>query len=223
MESPMSSRRKNCPGTEEEQQRAHLEQQVQHLMVAIEHLLRLRPDGFTELELIRDLQRPPWKLIGDVCFQDPARLYPVHFLVFHSLYRLRDQLAEHGEWLSISPLGIRLDTPSDGSGNTLPDEPDALRLFYLDLDQYRMSEDSIRRMMDAFWAGQACAPPAQAEVLAAARKLGLDELPEDFAPVKLAFRRAVMQAHPDRGGDTEAVQELNHAFSVLKSHFRYTR
>lgn len=54
------------------------------------------------------------------------------------------------------------------------------------------------------------------------RQLGLDALPEDFALVKQAFRRAVMRAHPDRGGDTETVQRLNQAFSVLKAHFQYS-
>jgi S-methylmethionine-dependent homocysteine/selenocysteine methylase len=31
---------------------------------------------------------------------------------------------------------------------------------------------------------------------------------------------AVMQAHPDRGGETEAIQNLNSAFSVMKAHFQ---
>jgi hypothetical protein len=29
-----------------------------------------------------------------------------------------------------------------------------------------------------------------------------------------------MQAHPDRGGETEAIQNLNSAFSVMKAHFQ---
>jgi curved DNA-binding protein CbpA len=45
-------------------------------------------------------------------------------------------------------------------------------------------------------------------------------VPTSFEDVKYRFRRAVMQAHPDRGGETEAIQNLNNAFSVLKAHFQ---
>ena len=30
-----------------------------------------------------------------------------------------------------------------------------------------------------------------------------------------------MNAHPDRGGKTETIQDLNQAFAVLKAHFRH--
>ena len=64
-----------------------------HLLVATEHILRRHPAGINELGLIKTLQEPPWELIGEVNFGEPDKLYPVHFLLFHVLYRLRDQLA----------------------------------------------------------------------------------------------------------------------------------
>lgn len=138
------------------------------------------------------------------------------------LYRLRDQLARDGERLDISPLRIRLRDNPTVAGTDLPDQADPLRAFYLDLSQYRLPEDAIRKMMDDFWAGRYRQPPPQEEVLTAANELGFSELPETFPEVKRRFRRAVMQAHPDRGGDTEAVQNLNQAFSILKAHFQHT-
>lgn len=193
---------------------------IQHLLVAVEHELRKMPRGTSELALIRSLQAPPWELIGEVSFRDPEKLYPVHFLLFHVLYRLRDQLAETGESLEISPLDIRLKPQSVVSGTGLPDQRDELRRFYLDPDQYRMPGDSIRRMMEDFWSGRPPVAPARSELLEAARILGFDRIPGDFASVKQQFRRSVMEVHPDRGGDTASVQELNQAFSALKSHFR---
>jgi hypothetical protein len=166
------------------------------------------------------LQRPPWQLIGEVCYHDPEKLYPVHFLLFHTLYRLRDQLVEAGESLQISPLGIHLTLEDIVGGHGLPDEPDQLRAFYLDLSQYRMPEDAIQQMMDDFWSGRPISGPDSEEVLAAAQELGFDEVPRDFPEVKQRFRRAVMHAHPDRGGDTQGIQVLNEAFSVLKAYFR---
>ncbi|MBW7470198.1 DNA-J related domain-containing protein [Marinobacter sp. M216] len=197
-----------------------LEPQIQHLLVAVEHELRRAPDGVSELSLIKALQHAPWELIGDVRFHDPEKLYPVHFLLFHALYRLRDLLAESGEILHISPLNIRLRPQDVVGGSGLPDEQDKLREFYLDLSQYSLPEDAIHRMMDDFWAGRPGARPEASETLAAAESLGFDGVPDSFPEVKQRFRRAVMLAHPDRGGDTRSIQALNQAFAVLKAHFQ---
>jgi len=199
-----------------------LEQQIQHLLVAVEHELRDAPTGMNELSLIKTLQRPPWELLGDVSFNEPEKLYPVHFLLFHVLYRLRDLLSETGESLRISPLNICLGAQDVVGGKGLPDGVDTLRQFYLDLSQYRMPEDAIHRMMDDFWAGCPGEGPAQSETKAAAQVFGFEGVPPDFPAVKQRFRRAVMRAHPDRGGKTETIQHLNEAFAVLKAHFRHS-
>ncbi|WP_096275519.1 DNA-J related domain-containing protein [Marinobacter sp. LV10R510-11A] len=196
-----------------------LEQQVQHLLVAVEHELRSSSLGIDELSLIKKLQKPPWKLIGELEFHDTQKLYPVHFLLFHVLYRLRDTLAEAGEKLTISPMRIGIERQDTIGGNGMPGTVDSLRSFYLDLSQYELPEDSINQMMDNFWAGYKGMAPSRPETLQAAKVLGFDSVPDSFLTVKQAFRRAVMQAHPDRGGETEAIQSLNEAFTVLKAHF----
>jgi len=200
---------------------AALEDQVQHLLVAVEHELRLAPAGLSELELIRLLQQTPWQLIGEVSFSEPENLYPVHFLLFHVLYRLRDRLSETGETLDLSPMCIRLEPlPEGAEGQRSPASVDNLRAFYLDLAGYRMPASTIQRMMDDFWAGRPGSSLQPEELVAAANVLGFEEVPDSFATVKQRFRRAVMQAHPDRGGDTESVQALNQAFATLRNHFR---
>lgn len=197
-----------------------LESKVQLLAVAIERILREHPRGISELRLIKALQQPPWELIGAVNYAEPAKLYPVHFLIFHVLYCLRDQLARSGESLSISPLQIQLSTEDIVSGTGSVGEVDALRAFYLDLSGYQLPEASILSMMDDFWCGRHRRQPAREEVVKAASVLGFNDLPTAFDEVKYRFRRAVMQSHPDRGGETGAIQELNSAFSTLKAHFQ---
>ena len=199
-----------------------LEQQIQHLLVAVEHELRSAPAGLNELSLIKALQRPPWELLGQVVFSEPEKLYPVHFLLFHVLYRLRDQLSETGESLKISPLSIRIESQSVVGGEGVPDSVDTLRQFYLDLSQYRLPEEAIQQMVNDFWAGAPGQAPAQSEAREAAEVLGFQSVPTDFPTVKQRFRRAVMHAHPDRGGKTETIQHLNQAFAVLKAHFRHS-
>ncbi|WP_372970670.1 DNA-J related domain-containing protein [Marinobacter sp.] len=194
--------------------------QIQHLLIATEHILRQNPAGMNELAMIKTLQKAPWELFGSVNFAEPDKLYPVHFLLFHVLYRLRDQLASGGETLTISPLVIRLRKTAIVGGTGLPDQADELRNFYLDLSKYTLPEESINRMMDDFWAGRSGYRPEPLETREAAATLGFDDMPAGFEEVKQRFRRAVMRAHPDRGGETEAIQHLNQAFSVLKAHFR---
>lgn len=196
-----------------------LDQQIQHMLVAVEHELRTFPEGTDELNLIKKLQRPPWNLIGDLEFHDTQQLYPVHFLLFHVLYRLKDTLIETGENLTISPLRIVIEQQNIVGGVGLPGAVDNLRNFYLDLSQYTLPKDAIQQMMDRFWAGYQGLGPSKPEALHAAKVLGFDSVPDCFSTVKQAFRRAVMQAHPDRGGETEAIQSLNEAFAVLKAHF----
>lgn len=195
--------------------------QAQYLMVALECLLREAPDGLSELELIKALQRPPWRLLGAVDFSDPARLYPVHFLVFHALYRLRDELAAQGENLDISPLKVYLRNADAVAGCGLPDAPDSLRDYYLDLSRYDLGDQQVYRMMDNFWNGHPGSEPEPDALRSAAEALGFDLIPTELAPVKQRFRRAVMHAHPDRGGSHEQIQRLNEAFAVFKAHFRH--
>lgn len=189
------------------------------MLVAVEHELRSAPAGTDELSLIKKLQGAPWHLIGALEFHDVQKLYPVHFLLFHVLYRLRDTLAEAGENLFISPLRIGIEHQDIVSGTGLPGSVDSLRKFYLDLSQYELPEESVQQMMDDFWEGRSGSGPSTPETLQAAKALGFDSVPDNFHTVKQAFRRAVMQAHPDRGGETEAIQSLNEAFAVLKAHF----
>lgn len=219
----MTSESLQTRSTLEQEQLEPLQYQVQHLLVALETILRQAPSELSELTLIRILQARPWNLIGDVDYSDPARLFPVHFLLFHSLYRLRDELSPQGWKLDISPLSIRLQPTDVVGGQGLPDHGDTLRHYYLDLNQCLVSDDAIYRMMDAFWSGQSETSPAHDELRTAAEVLGFEAVPTELPPVKQRFRREVMKAHPDRGGDVERVQALNHAFAVFKTHFRDSR
>ena len=196
-----------------------LEHLVQRLMAATEACLR-QSGTLSELELIRQLQAPPWELIGRVDYADPAALYPVHFLIYHTLYRLRDELATDCETISLSPLAISLTSTDVVAGTGLPDHADPLRDFYLDLSQYHMAAEEVLRMVDDFFAGRVSARPADSEAEQAAVVLGFESLPARFDEVKYRFRRAVMQAHPDRGGSTAEVQQVNQAFAVLRHYFR---
>lgn len=190
---------------------------------AIESILHTHVDGLSELELIHALQAEPWQLVGPVDFYLPAALYPVHFLVFHCLYQLRDEFTLTGRvQLFISPLSIQLQPvplkPIPLKPQAGPvDQPDQLRRFYLDLDNYQMSTEALDALLEDFWRGVQ-RPPHEA-VKTALDELEFSALPDDYTEVKARFRQLAMQHHPDRGGSNSKLQALNRAISTLKKHF----
>ena len=223
MTSPLTPPDSAKPGSEPGTSRVALDRHIQHVMIALESVLRDHPEGVSELMLIKTLQAEPWRLLEDVDFSSPEKLYPVHFLVFHGLYRLRDELGAGGETLEISPLLIRLTPEKVIAGRGQPGDLDRLRHFYLDLDQYDLAEEAISAMVDDFWSGRSDQRPAPEDTREAAGVLGFEKVPGTFAEVKYRFRRAVMAAHPDRGGTTEDVQALNSAFGILRMFFATER
>ncbi|WP_165854953.1 DNA-J related domain-containing protein [Marinobacter sp. JSM 1782161] len=198
---------------------AALQQKIAAVMAAAEAILREQAEGVSELALIRQLQQPPWQLLDSVDFSEPSAIYPAHFLLFHCLYRLRDDLNANGEQLDISPMRIRIRLSPMVSGDGMPGNCDRLREFYLDLSQYNLSEGAVQRMLDDFWAGRAPVTADRDSLDEAAQVLGFEAIPDDFATIRQAYRRQAMHAHPDRGGTKEAVQDLNAAFHTLRDYF----
>ncbi len=195
-----------------------LEALVGRIMDAAEALLRTQPDGMSELVMLRTLQKPPWQLFGTIDFGSPAALYPVHFLLFHSLYRRRESLAaESGETIDINALNIRL-RALDIAGDQQAGQHDALHAFYRDPANHDLAEDTINRMLDDFWQG--ITRPADSELQSACRTLAIESPPPDLVTARAAFRRLAMRHHPDRGGSNEQLQALNRAMATVRHHFR---
>ena len=201
--------------TSSEQQ---LDELLARLAEAVEAVVRTHPEGLSELALLRTLQRPPWQVLGEIDFNTPAALYPVHFLLFHTLYQWRNRLVAEGqETLEISALSIRL-RPLSGGHSRQPDQADPLQAFYLDLSNHDLAESTINRMLDDFWNG--IQRPLESELSAACHLLEIECPPPDLGTARRQFRRLAMTHHPDRGGSKETLQDLNHAIATIKHHFR---
>ena len=199
-------------------QNSALETLVGRIMDAAEALLRTHPDGMSELAMLRTLQNPPWQLFETIDFSSPAALYPVHFLLFHSLYRRRESLAsESGETIDINALNIRL-RALDVAGAQQADQHDALHAFYRDPANHDLAESTINRMLDDFWQG--ITRPADDELQQACQALDIEAPPPDLGTARAAFRRLAMRHHPDRGGSNEQLQALNRAMAIIRHYFR---
>lgn len=189
-----------------------MERVIVTLMERLEGILAGSPHGMSEHELLRRLAgdeetRGPFERAYD----DDLSLFQAHFLLFHALYRLQERRLERGEGgVEIGVLRIRLLAPT-GSGSALAD-PDPLQEYYLDLDNLAaMDGPSVRELLTGFWR-RFLAAGERAEAL---RVLGLED-PVSDEEIQRRYRRLCMEHHPDRGGETGRLQEINRAMRLLR-------
>lgn len=173
-------------------------------------MLEAYPAGLTEYSLLERLSAGGLGDFDVSRLSDPLALFRQHFMLFHLLYRLRDELrGRRAGDLAIHCLEIRL-LPYT-SGQAALGRTDTLRAYYLDLQQLGATDrDAVRALLTGFW-----------------RRLGADDRraqalevleladPVDAAAIKRQYRRLAMRHHPDRGGDTERLQAINQAMTVL--------
>lgn len=174
-------------------------------------ILRAHPDGLSEHDLIRKLAHDD-PAFGPDAYTDELSLFQCHFILFHHLYRLRDDLwhKRQGD-LAIHCLKIALRPCPDGTGH-LPATPDPLRAYYLDLTHLeKTGKQEVLQLLDAFWR-RYTRHDRRAEALA---ELGLAD-PVDYLEIKRSYRELAMEHHPDRGGEMEKLQAINAAMELLE-------
>lgn len=174
-------------------------------------ILRARPEGLSEHQLIKLLNTEYGSELTAGAFDDNLSLFRAHFLLFHALYTLREQLwAKRSGHLEITALKIALQPYRPGQGEALA-ERDPLRDYYLDLTHLdTTSAEDVEAMLRGFWT-RFVTTDDRHEALTV---LELDDT-TDFTVIKRQYRRLAMRHHPDRGGDKDALQRLNSAMDVL--------
>lgn len=191
----------------------------------LREILEANPNGLKEYELIRELGNRGISEFSADRLSDDLGLFQIHFLLFHTLYRLNDHLKQSGEGsLTIHVLEIRWNRedfqagPGEGSdpeGTLQPDDP--LRRYYLNLDNLtETGVEDVRRMLEDFWKRYT----ARDRIGGALNLLGLttEAGPDE---IKKAHRRLVREHHPDLGGDGERIREINEAMELLRRHFQF--
>lgn len=183
------------------------------LMERLHRLLRAHPDGLSEYALILALKGDP--LIRQEALSDPLTLFQTHFLLFHHLYRLGERLRGEAR-LEIHCLKIVL-RPRQSENGALPEAADPLRDYYLNLGNLDIGRKDVEALLAAFWERFV----GQDELTAALRTLGLEE-GTDYPAAKRRYRELAMRHHPDRGGDTDALQAINAAMAVVARFHRHS-
>ncbi|MGD8568058.1 MAG: DNA-J related domain-containing protein [Gammaproteobacteria bacterium] len=178
--------------------------------------LQAHPLGISEYELIQWIKSSGYAAFQNVVFWDRLSLFQTHFLLFHTLYQLKDRLWQQKRGtLQINPLNIMLLPPRDSDTQTM-DTHDPLREYYLDLANLTgTSDEDLQELLINFWRQLG----NKDKRTAALAELELED-PVDYAAIKHQHRRLVMQHHPDRGGSKDKLQAINAAMELLKELHR---
>ena len=178
--------------------------------------LETHPLGISEYELIQWLKNTGHGCFQDVVFWDQLSLFQTHFILFHTLYQLRQKCWENKRArLEINPLKIILLPIEESTRNDMV-ENDPLLDYYLDLNNLKnTSADDITELLTNFW--QTLSNKDQRA--AALRELELTD-PVDYVKIKQQHRRLVMRHHPDRGGNNQKLQTINTAMDFLNNLYK---
>ena len=190
-------------------------EQLRAFEVAIEDILSQHEGGISEYELMRELGREGHEAYKQSFLQDNLALFRAHFILFHSLYRLRDRLWENTTgFLEISAVKI-IRHPYQPSADGLQPADD-LREYYLNLSNLTdTTETDVDDMLQSFWEKYLAAD----DRVEALKTLELQE-PVGYAEIKERYKKCALEHHPDRGGSEETIKEINHAMSVLERYYK---
>ena len=184
------------------------------------NIIKSQPAGIKEYDLLKLLQEQLPENEKVTRF-DNLVLFQHHFLLFHALYKLNDQLyADQAGQLLIGALNIQwLPNNTEKSVNrivgAIPFEliqSDPLREYYLELNNLQgTSSEDVDNLLASFWVTFS----DNDEKSAALTLFELEE-PCDFMMIKKRYRELLSIHHPDKGGCVETTQSLNDAMTLLK-------
>lgn len=191
-----------------------LDEKIRQLETACRQVLEANPAGVAEHDLLQQLRKPPHQLMPSLALDDSLGLFQSHFLLFHVLYRLRDDLRQEQQAeLHLSPLLIRMQEYYPGEAAL--EQGDPLRDYYLDLSQLEQTGAAeVEELLAGFWKKL----DASGDREAALAVLELQE-PVTLGEIKAQYKRLAMQHHPDRGGEAGQMHDLNSALETLQRYY----
>ena len=165
------------------------------------------------------LKRLGLKLHSDIAVSDDMNRFQLHFVLYHLLYRVQQQLLDSQQgYLSVELAKVRLLSVSH---TQVSDAHDSRRQYYLNWHNfYQMTEQLLDQHLNAFWQNFTVSQFTQVALNEAEAK-ALLQLPAHFnlAQLKKAYRTKALQLHPDRGGDAQQFILLRHAYQQLLELF----
>lgn len=181
-------------------------------------ILQPKFQRISEYELIKLLQSGCYHTLNKLSMNQAEQLFQLHFLIFHSLYRLQTKLIENEiGFLEISPLCIEIKPITRSmTANTTINQHDALATYYLDIDNLTSTTlQDVEQLILSFWKSYTH-HNSQDESL---KILNLSP-PVSYSEIKKQYKRLASKHHPDKGGSTELIQQINQAMATLSHRYK---
>ncbi len=180
-------------------------------------------EGISEFEIITLLKKPPYLLFDDDALRDPLMLFQTHFVLFHSLYHLRnDWRAQSVGELSIGATLIKLQPML--SFDAALQATDPLGDYYLDWSNFSATDEAgVEDLLNRFWqamaGGEMQYPISQAALSEASSNLQIDSVEGlSLVQLKQQYRKLQHANHPDKGGSVEDSQRVLQAYTTLHKY-----
>jgi hypothetical protein len=180
-------------------------------------------EGITEFEIITLLKQPPYSLFDEDALRDPLTLFQTHFVLFHSLYYLRNKWRRQktGE-LEIGLTQIKLLPVLSFDAGLQAVDP--LGDYYLDWKNLSATDQAgAEELLNDFWQKMAGVDVnhhfSQETINEATFILKIDSIDAvSLLQLKQQYRKLQHAIHPDKGGSVEGSQQVLQAYTTL---YRY--
>ncbi|MDO6566610.1 DNA-J related domain-containing protein [Alteromonas sp. 1_MG-2023] len=206
-------------------------QKVELLLDILSTKKVLFEEGISEYALISQLKSPPYQLFNENALREPLALFNTHFILFHTLYLLRNlwreasvgELDIHTTRIVLLPLKGVIKGKSGGNFNTL-ESSEPLAAYYLNWSNLASTnEDEVESLLSSFWQKMtgAITQIESKEALASYHAiLNLDDgMPVPLATLKRHYRKQLSTVHPDKGGSHEQAQQVILAYQSLVAYY----
>ena len=166
-----------------------------------------------ELNLIKQLQSPPYEVLDTDVLATNQGLYQTHFLIYNALYQLRDELLTKQRAVIEINLTRLTITPYCSKSADLVQQ-DTLPEYYLDWDNFAKSEQEVESMLNDFWHKYLVYTQLEDDCFKLdCQQLGVTES-VNKAQLRKQYKKLAASYHPDKGGDANSFKQLQ------KSYFR---
>lgn len=185
----------------------------------------LTKQDYSEFELIRALQKPPYSVFPKDALIEPLSMFQTHFVLFNALYRIKRYLqkTDHAT-LIITALKISWQTATSTETNLPTSDDDfadqKLASYYLDWNNFESTDlQAVDQLLDTFWQRYFQRQKHSGNIKDALLSLQIDpDTPIEQLTkkqVKSAYKALSLKRHPDKGGDSVLFQEITAAYHAL--------
>ena len=174
------------------------------------------PDAEQAIEEQYLLKRLGLKLHCDTVRSEDMARFQQHFVLYHLLYRIQQQMLELSQgYLQVGLAKVQLLPLAQAP---VANAEDQRRQYYLNWQNfYLMTEQLLDQQLNAFWQHFSQGKNTITAISRADAVAQL-QLPDDFTlqQLKKAYRTKALQLHPDRGGEQQQFILLQQAYQQLQ-------